>query len=159
MNLINKNIISWKRRQKKPFGCRNTVATRKRAIVFTDSWWDGCKVECSVDWEESSSLTDKVSCPLMDPEQSWPRFLSSHETGLPKALFHLQLFHLKKQVYAMQPYWSSWLSKQVAPIAYHSHWQVLIRLLNNQQTNLLLGSRSHSKDTCQKQRFSFLSGW
>lgn len=43
---------------KDPFVGRNTIATRKGAIVFTDLWWDGRKVECSVDWEESSvSLT------------------------------------------------------------------------------------------------------
>lgn len=61
MNLINKNIISCEKRQK-TFGGRNSIATRKRAIVSTDSWWDSHKVECSVDWEESSvSLKREVA--------------------------------------------------------------------------------------------------
>lgn len=158
MNLINKNIISWKRRQKTLWGQEHSSHQEKGYSVyrFVVGWSQGGMFSRL---GRIFSLTDKVSCPLMDPEQSWPSFLSSHETGLPKALFHQQLFHLKKQVYAIQSYWLSWLWKQVALVAYHSHWQVLIKLLNNQQTNLLLGSRSHSKDTCQKWRFSFLSGW
>lgn len=95
MNLINKNIISWKRRQKTLWGQEHSSHQEKGYSVyrFVVGWSQGGMFSRL---GRIFSLTDKVSCPLMDPEQSWPSFLSSHETGLPKAQFHQQLFHLKK---------------------------------------------------------------